>query len=435
MKKIRIISACLFAAACAFSVASCTSTNIPVHKPGEKVKVGLICLHNEGSTYDKNFIDAWKVAFANNDKVIYDETCIKTGIEESTDCYDAAKALVKEGCKMIFADSFGHGPYMAQAAEEYPTVQFCHATGTNAMTSGLNNLHNAFASIYEGRYIEGIAAGLALKNKTGYSDTTKVIKAGYVGAHPFAEVKSGYTSWFLGLRSVYPNATMDVEFTNSWYDPILEREKANHLISTYGCDVISQHADSMGAPDACQSAGVLNVCYNVSTQETCVDTYVGHSAINWAPYFRAVVDSMYSGKVIEKEVNRNWAGTFAQGSVVCNFTTNRKILTEENITELNNKIDELKKMSDSRLAIWDVNSFTVDTTAGKNAGATTDAEGHLTSYIADVEDDGTYTGETEVVLTKENDARTKYVTFFSESSFRSAPYFALDINGITLHTA
>jgi len=431
MKKIRILGVSLFAAVYALSMASCTTNAGSVYKKGEKVKVGLICLHNEGSTYDKNFIDAWKRAFTDNDRVIFDETCIKTGIEETSDCYDAAKALVKEGCNMIFADSFGHGPYMAQAAEEYPTVQFCHATGTNSLNGGLNNLHNAFASIYEGRYVEGVAAGLALKRKNPTYTGNEAIKAGYVGAHPFAEVKSGYTSWFLGLRSEFPNATMEVEFTSSWYDPTLEREKANSLISK-GCVVISQHADSMGAPDACQTKGVLNVCYNVSTESTCGDTYVGHSAIDWAPYFKAVTNAMFTGKVIENEVNRNWTGTLASGSVKCEFTTNNKILNSDDIYKLNNLVHELKGMSDSRLKIWNVNDFTVTTTGGKNAGATVDPSGHLTNYIADVEDNGDYVGETEVVLTKENDERTSYVTFVSESSFRSAPYFALDIDGITL---
>jgi len=403
----------------AISLTGCGTSKGNPYNPGEKVKVGLICLHGESSTYDKNFIDGWKRAFTDNDRVIFDDSCIKTDIKEESDCYDAAKALVKQGCNMIFADSFGHGPYLKQAAQEFTNVQFCHATGTDALTAGLDNLHNAFASIYEGRYLAGYAAGLNLLQNGHKAD--EAILAGYVGAWPYAEVKSGYTAWFLGLREVFPNATIRVEFTSSWYDETGEREKANALINS-GCIIISQHADSMGAPSACQEKKIPNITYNISTESICGDTYVAYSAINWAPYFKEVTDSMFEGRAINGEVGHNWTGTFSTGSIIFDTTTNTKVLNDANKQLLEQKKNELIQSSNSRTIIWDVKKFTVDTT--KNPNAKVDNDGHLTSYIADTS--GDYVPETEVVL-KEGD-----VTYFSESSFRSAPYFDIDIEGIII---
>ena len=226
------------------------------------VKVGFMFLHDEQSTYDKNFMDAAKEAC----EKLGVEYVLKTGVPEGQECYETALDLVDEGCNIVFADSFGHEDYMIQAAKECPDVEFCHATGTQAHTEGLANFHNAFASIYEGRYLAGVAAGLKLNEMIESGKiTADQAKIGYVGAYPYAEVKSGYTSFFLGARSVCPSATMEVTFTNSWYDPTLRRRALIKLIAN-GCVLISQHADSMGAPTACEEFEVPNVSYNGSTK-------------------------------------------------------------------------------------------------------------------------------------------------------------------------
>ena len=215
------------------------------------MKVGFIFLHDENSTYDKNFIDAAKEACANMGV----EMVQKTQIPESNACYDAAIELIEvEGCGIIFADSFGHESFLMQAAAEHPDVQFCHATGTQAHTSELTNFHNAFAHIYEGRYLAGVVAGLKLKEMIDAGEITAAeAKMGYVGAFTFAEVMSGYTSFYLGAKSIVPEVTMDVRFTGSWYDEAKEKQAAQALIDG-GCVLISQHADSMGAPTACEAA-------------------------------------------------------------------------------------------------------------------------------------------------------------------------------------
>ena len=184
----------------------------------DTIKVGFITLHDENSTYDLNFINAAKEA-CKNLGIPESNYFIKTNVPEGQECYDEAAALADAGCSIIFADSFGHEDYMIKAAKEFPNVQFCHSTGTKAHTEGLANYHNAFASIYEGRYLAGIAAGMKLNEMINAGQfTAEEAKIGYVGAFTYAEVVSGYTSFFLGARSVCPSATMEVTFTGSWYD-------------------------------------------------------------------------------------------------------------------------------------------------------------------------------------------------------------------------
>ncbi|MBQ3230791.1 MAG: BMP family ABC transporter substrate-binding protein, partial [Clostridia bacterium] len=238
-----------------FAFAGCNETTENSSEAGGEetndFKVGFIFLHDENSTYDKNFMDAAREAQTalglTDEQVIF-----KVNIPESSACYDVACELVDAGCDLIFADSFGHEAFIFQAAQEFPEVQFCHATGTSAHVKKLANFHNAFASIYEGRYVAGIAAGMKLNEMIAAGKiTAEQAVIGYVGAFDYAEVVSGMTSFFLGARSVCESATMKVKYTNSWFDIALEREAALALIDS-GCVLISQHADSEGAPKACE---------------------------------------------------------------------------------------------------------------------------------------------------------------------------------------
>ena len=370
---------------------------------GEKLdmkdlKVGFIFLHDENSTYDKNFITA-----ANEVKaklgLTDDQVFFKTNIGENNDCLEAAEDLADRGCDLIFADSFGHESYMMQAAQEFPEVQFCHATGTNAHTAGIPNLHNAFASIYEGRYLAGVAAGMKLNEMIEAGEfTAEEAKIGYVGAFTYAEVISGYTSFYLGAKSVCPSVTMDVQFTGSWYDEGLEKEAANMLIQG-GCKLISQHADSMGAPTACESAGIPNISYNGSTVEACPNTFIVSSRINWAPYFEYIITSVAEGKTIDTD----WCGSTAMGSVELSEVNEQAAAagTADMIKET------AEKLASGELHVFDTANFTV---GGE----------HLTSYLADVDSDSNE-HETEVI----SDG------YFHESEMRAAPYFDLMIDGIT----
>ena len=366
-----------------------------------KVKVGFITLHDENSTYDKNFIDAAKEACANLGLVENEDYFIKTNVGETEQCAEVAADLVDAGCNIIFADSFGHEPYMIQVAKENPEVQFCHSTGTRAHTEGLANYHNAFASIYEGRYLAGIAAGMKLNAMIEAGDIkAEEAKMGYVGAFTYAEVVSGYTSFYLGAKSVCPTVTMDVTFTGSWYDETLEKEGAEKLIQG-GCKLISQHADSLGAPTACENAGVPNVSYNGSTQAACPNTYIISSRINWAPYYEYAIKAVMDGTAIDAD----WIGTLATNSVVLT-DLNTTVAAEGTAEAIAAATEKLEK---GEIHVFDCSTFTVKGEA-------------LTSYMADVDTDDAYTPDTEVV----------HDGYFSESEFRSAPYFDLQIDGINL---
>ena len=363
------------------------------------VKAGFIFLHDENSTYDLNFLNAAKEAC----EKLGVEYVIKTNIPEGQECYEAACELADAGCNYIFADSFGHEDYMIEAAKEYADVQFCHATGTKAHTEGLANFHNAFASIYEGRYLAGIAAGMKLNEMIEAGDiTAEEAKMGYIGAYTYAEVISGYTSFFLGARSVCPSVTMEVTFTGSWYDETAEKEGANKLIEN-GCVLISQHADSMGAPTACETAGVPDVSYNGSTASACPNTFIVSSRINWTPYFEYCINAVANGDAIATD----YTGSLADGSVV--LTELGGVAPAAGTQEA---IDAAKAdLEAGKVQVFDTAAFTVE---GKT----------LDSYMADVDTDAAYEGDHEVIV---NGAFVE-----SGDGFRSAPYFNLNIDGIEL---
>ena len=392
-KVLSLVLAVVLLFGAAFTLSSCG-------KDKKDIKAALICLHGDSSTYDKNFIDAFKQACANKGLSEENYTII-TDIPEGTECYDKAADFADNGYDVVFADSFGHEAYMIQAAKEFPNVQFCHATGTKAHTEGLSNYQNAFASIYQGRFLAGVAAGLKLVEL--YGEDGKVsdenAKIGYVGAHPYAEVVSGYTSFYLGVKSIVANVTMEVRYTGSWYDETAEKTTAEALIAA-GCKLISQHADSMGAPTACENANIPNVAYNGATGK---NTFVIASRIDWVPYYEYMLDCVMN----DKDIDTDWTGTLANGAV--KVTALGAAATEGTQA----KLDEVAaKLNDGSLKVFDCATFTVKGEA-------------LTEYLADVDDDGTFTGETNVIRTENG------ITFFDESADRSAPYFDIRIDGIT----
>lgn len=411
MKKkiVALVLVIALAASLAVALAACDDQGTqsvtsfsPIAK--EDIKFGLICLHDENSTYDKNFIDAAREAC--DDMGV--ELVVRTGIPESAECYDAAVSLINDGCNMIFADSFGHESYILQAAQEYPNVRFAHATGTTAHTELQANFYNAFASIYEGRYLAGIVAGYELNEMIESGKiTAEQAKMGYVGAFPYAEVVSGYTSFYLGAKSVCPSVTMEVRYTGSWYDETAERNTAQALIEN-GCVLISQHADSSGAPTACEEAGVPNVTYNVAFTEN--DTYLVGSRIDWAPYFRYYINCVINGV---SAIGFDWTGHYSENADVSSV----KLL------EYGSGVSEEAKqavaaaeaaLAAGTLQVFDVTKFTVD---GEQ----------LTSYLADVDTDTAFTPDTQVIITDEATG----ITYFAESLYRSAPYFDVRIDGIT----
>ena len=393
----KILSLCLVVvmiAALGVSMVSCGGG------ADDDFKLGVILLHDEASTYDLNFIEAVERAAEqlglSEDQVIY-----KKNIPESNDCYEAAADLVDDGCDVIFADSFGHETYILKAAKEFTDVEFCHATGTMAHTEKLDNFHNAFASIYQGRFLAGVAAGMKLNEMIESGKiTAEQAKIGYVGAFTYAEVMSGYTSFYLGAKYMCPSVTMDVQFTGSWYDELEEKNAANALMDR-NCVLISQHADSMGAPTACEERSVPNVSYNGSTLASCPNTFIVSSKIDWTPYFVLICEAAMNGT----EIPVDYTGTISTGSVALTDVNGQAAAagTQE-------KINEIKaQLVAGELKVFDTSFFTVGNET-------------LTSYMADVDTDEAYAKDTEVIADG----------YFHESEYRSAPYFDIRIDGITL---
>ena len=356
-------------------------------------------------------------------------------------------ARVKMCPTRIYEYSKGHGGFMLQAAQDFKDVQFYHATGAQAsnLPEGVENFHNAFASIYEGRYLGGVAAGMKLnemieaKEKELDRELTEdelkaATKIGYVGAYPYAEVKSGYTSFYLGVKSVCPSVTMDVKFTNSWYDETAEKAAAEALIAD-GAVLISQHADSMGAPSACEKAGVPNVSYNGTTIEKCPNTFIISSRINWTPYFEMIIASFAEDE--EGELTKDvvvpvdYAGTITDGMVEI-LPINAEVMAKGTIKAIQDAVrnfftamDEDFNMVSSSAVIFNTANFTVE---GKT----------LTEYNADVIDKGDFQPETNVIknaIVMGDNYLPVAIKYFDESNaeeFRSAPYFDIDIDGITI---
>ena len=393
MKKVRLVSLLALATASVAVLAGCNNDS-------GKMKVGLICLHPAASsTYDKNFVDAFKASA----KKMGFEPVIRENVPEGPECTDVAENLAETGCKVIFADSFGHEGYLLEAAKKYPNVQFCHATGTQAAAENRANFHNAFASIYEGRYLAGVVAGLKLQAMIdAKADTAH--KVGYVAAHPYAEVMSGYTAWYLGVKSIVNDVTMDVKYTDSWYDETAEKTAAKALIAG-GAVLLSQHADSYGAPSACEEAGVPNVSYNGSTAAVAPETFLVSSRINWSPFYEFVVDAVQKAESPEKaNIPANWCGGFKEGSVeLSELGKNVAAGTAEKIAEVKAKLEN------GTLKVFDTSKFTV-------GGAAPSEENMAPSkqWTFDYPDG------------------TQFVKdgYYHESEYRSAPSFDILIDGI-----
>jgi basic membrane protein A len=364
-------------------------------------KVGAIMVGDENEGYSESHIkavEAMKEELGLSD----DQVIVKTNIGEDESCYDAAVDLAEQGCDIIFANSFSHEDYMIQAAQDYPDVQFCHSTGFQAKSSGLPNMHNFFYAIYEARFVSGVVAGLKLNEMIANGEITEdQCKIGYVGAYPYAEVVSGFTSFFLGARSVCPSATMEVKYTNSWASMDLEAECAKQLIAD-GCVLISQHADTTGAPSVCETQKVPCVGYNVDMIPTAPNYALTSAAINWAPYYTSAVESAMKGE----EIPVDWCKGYESGGVLVTTLNDKAVAagTQE-------KVDEAwEAITSGNLKVFDTSTFTVD---GKTMEELVEAKDERVADIADLVSDG-YFHESDV-----------------DGGHTSAPAFTLRIDGIT----
>ena len=365
------------------------------------IKVGLICIGDENDQgYTYNFIRGKEAATeALAAKGINVDWVVKYNIGEDSTCEDANIELAEEGCELIFNNSYGFEPFMLKVAPDYPEIQFVGCTNQGSWNDGLDNTHNAFANIYEGRYLAGVAAGMKLQQLID-EGTIKPEEAviGYVGAFSFAEVISGMTSYFLGARSICPSATMKVQFVGSWSDATEESNAASALCDL-GCKIISQHSDNTTPATMAQSKGAFHTGYNNDMTGVAPDASIIGCRIDWTNYFVYAIESVANGQ----EFDQDYCYGYDHGDVV--------------LTELNEKIaapgtaEKLAEveagLADGSIKVFDTSTFTVD-------GET------LTSAFA-LDTDGDFTPDSEEAV---------FDGAFHESYFQSAPYFAIKIDGI-----
>ena len=377
----------------------------------EDIKIGVILLGDENEGYTAAHIDGIEAA-AEALNLSDDQIVWRYNIPENESCLDAAMELVDAGCELIFSNSYGHQSFMQQAAGEVPDVTFVSMTGDTAVTSGLDNFCNAFTKVFESRYVSGVVAGMKLAELVEEEQLTDAnydedgnILIGYVGAYPYAEVVSGYTAFFLGIQSIVENVAMQVQFTNSWFDIAEEGEAANMLMSN-GCVIIGQHADSTGAPAAVQAAhenGTLaySVGYNIDMLSVAPDVALTSATNNWAVYYEYAISTMQNGE----KLPQNWAEGYEQDAVaITELGTACAEGTAEKVEEVENAIKS------GEFHVFDITTFTVD-------GEQVD------SCVVDLNNN--------YETTDPEDEEAIWDGYFHESELRSAPSFALEIDGIT----
>ena len=367
----------------------------------QTIKVGLICIGDENDQgYTYNFIrgknDASVMLAADNINV---EWVVKWNVDENSACEDANRELAEEGCQLIFNNSFGFEEFMLKVAPEYPDIQFVACTNQASWADDLPNTHNAFANIYEGRYLAGVVAGLKLQDMIDKGEITpEEAVIGYVGAFAYAEVISGYTAYYLGAKSVCPSVTMKVQFVGSWSDATAEQNAASAL-ADMGCKLISQHSDNSTPATAAQSAGIFHTGYNNDMTSIAPEASLVSTRIDWSVYFEHAIRAVLNGDELEQD----WCHGMDMRAV--ELTPLNRDLIADGTDE---KLDEVKAaLADGSLQVFDTSTFTVN-------GATLEQ-----AYALDT--DGDFVADSEEAV---------FDGAFHESYFQSAPYFTLEVDGI-----
>lgn len=375
------------------------------------LKVGAVMLGDENEGYTFAHIDGIKKA-AESLGMSDDQIVWKYSVPETAAAYDAAADLVDAGCNLIVSNSYGHQSYMKQAAEEFPDVTFVAMTGDTANQDNLPNFKNAFTNIYESRYVSGVVAGVKIKElmdggklADNNKDADGKVKVGYVGAYPYAEVVSGYTAFFLGIQSIVPDVTMEVQYTNSWFDINAEGEAAKALMAD-GCVIIGQHADSTGAPSAVEEASktgtlAFSVGYNVDMLSVAPDVALTSATNNWSVYYAYAFKCMMDGE----DIATDWAKGYADDAVA--ITELGSACAEGTQEAVDSAVAGIK---DGSVHVFDTSKFTVE---GKK----------IDSYHIDLNGDFKCDDDNP-------DAEAVKDGYFHESELRAAPSFDLRIDGI-----
>jgi len=383
------------------SLVACDTAGAKDNTDEKTVKVGLICIGDENDQgYTYNFIRGKEAATeALAAKGINVEWVVKYNILENSGCEDANIELADDGCSIIINNSYGHEPYMLKVAADYPDVTFIGCTNQASWGDDLDNTHNAFANIYEGRYCAGVVAGMKLQEMIDAGKiTAEQAVIGYVGAFSFAEVISGFTSYYLGAKSACPSVTMKVQFVGSWSDATQESLAASAL-ADMGCVLISQHSDNSTPATVAQEKGVFHTGYNNDMISVAPEASLIGTRIDWSVYFVHAIETIVNGGELEQD----WCAGMNENAVVMT-DLNEEIAAEGTAKKLE---ETMKAIKDGSLKVFDSTTFTVGGAA-------------VTSSFA-LDTDGDFAPDSEEAV---------FEGAYHESYFQSAPYFALRIDGI-----
>ena len=365
------------------------------------VKVGLICIGDENDQgYTYNFIRGKEaVTETLAAKGINVEWVVKYNIGEDSSCEDANIELAEEGCQLIINNSYGFEPFMLKVAPDYPEIEFISCTNQASWNDGLDNTHNAFANIYEGRYLAGVAAGMKMQELIDNGDiTADQAVIGYVGAYSFAEVISGFTAYYLGAKSVCPSVSMKVQFVGSWSDATAEGNAADALCDL-GCIMISQHSDNTTPATTAQSKGAFHTGYNNDMIGVAPEASIIGTRIDWSVYFEYAIEAVVNGESFDQD----WCHGMDEGAVV--MTPLNEDIAAAGTAEKLAEVEEAIRTG--ALQVFDTATFTV---GGEEVTA---------SFALDT--DGDFTPDSEEAV---------FDGAYHESYFQSAPYFAIKIDGI-----
>jgi len=376
---------------------------------GSTDKIGIILIGDENEGYSTAHIEGIKKA-AKNCGIDEDNFVWFRNVPQEEECYDKCISCIEQGCKLVITNSYGHQYFAIQAAQEHPEIKFVAMTGDTARSSGLENLSNAFNQTYQSRYVSGVVAGMKIKElaeagklAANNYDADGNVKTGYVGAFPYAEVVSGYTAFYLGMKSVYPKVVMDVSFTSSWSDLVAEKTTAQMLIAN-GCVIIGQHADTTGAPQACEAAHeagtvAYSVGYNIDMLSVAPHAALTSASNDWSVYYTHCFEQFKKGERIDVD----WSQGYESGAVyITELGPECAAGTKEAVEKAEADI------KNGTLHVFDTDTFTVN--------------GEKVTEIFRIDTDGDYVPDSINGVVD---------GYFDESHYISAPTFLCDIDGIT----
>lgn len=373
-------------------------------------KIGMVFVSSQEAPESVTHVESIKKVMKEHS--LSDEQLVcEYSVRADDDCYEKIAQLVDNGCDLVISNSNSHQDYMNEAATDYPDTDFVVIGGDTAAASRLGNFYNAYTKVYEARYLSGVVAGMKLKqlDKTNAIadinlDDDGNVKLGYVGTLPSAQASSAYSAFYLGVKSVYSDVALSVQFTNKRYDMQAEIDTANQLIEQ-GCVVIAQHSSSVGVASAVKSAsenGKVCYCVGFDSDMSTVspDNALVSAKIEWSVYYQELLDCVLN----DKEIEQDWCKGYEDLAVS---------LTELNLCCADGTQERLDMvltgMKSGEVQVFDTQEFTRN---GKKVN---------TVYVTDTDKDD---------IPDEDQAI--FDGFFHESYFRSAPYFTIEIDGITL---